>query len=77
MATREELTIQTHEFVTLWNQIQLTAPNNFKLKGTGVMEFHLGCDFFLRDTHVLDPKSTSKGWCTNTKHCLGRSHHTR
>jgi hypothetical protein len=22
------------------------APNNFKLKGTGVMEFHLGCNFF-------------------------------
>jgi hypothetical protein len=22
------------------------APNNFKLKGTGTMEFHLGCDFF-------------------------------
>jgi hypothetical protein len=22
------------------------APNNFKLKGTGPMQFHLGCDFF-------------------------------
>jgi hypothetical protein len=22
------------------------APNNFKLKGMGFMEFHLGCDFF-------------------------------
>ena len=22
------------------------APHNFKLKGTGTMEFHLGCDFF-------------------------------
>ena len=30
----------------------LTAPNNFKLKGTGNVTFHLGCDFF-RDEHQV------------------------
>jgi hypothetical protein len=29
------------------------APNNFKLKGTGVMEFHLGCDFFRDESGTL------------------------
>jgi hypothetical protein len=28
-------------------------PNNFKLKGTGPMEFHLGCDFFRDDFGTL------------------------
>jgi hypothetical protein len=29
------------------------APNNFKLKGTRVMEFHLGCDFFRDESGTL------------------------
>jgi hypothetical protein len=29
------------------------APNNFKLKGTGVMEFHLGCNFFRDESGTL------------------------
>ena len=29
------------------------APNNFKLKGTGTMEFHLGCDFFRDQSGTL------------------------
>ncbi|MCA1806788.1 MAG: hypothetical protein LC687_02830, partial [Actinobacteria bacterium] len=29
------------------------APNNFKLKGTGTMEFHLGCDFFRDASNTL------------------------
>ena len=29
------------------------APNNFKLKGTGPMQFHLGCDFFRDEEGVL------------------------
>jgi hypothetical protein len=31
----------------------LTANYKFKLKGTGPLEFHLGCDFF-RDTRMHD-----------------------
>jgi len=29
------------------------APNNFKLKGTGTLQFHLGCDFFRDETGTL------------------------
>ena len=29
------------------------APNNFKLKGTGPMQFHLGCDFFRDEAGTL------------------------
>ena len=28
-------------------------PVNFKLKGTGPVDFHLGCDFFRDDTGAL------------------------
>ena len=30
-----------------------SAPNNFKLKGTSPIQFHLGCDFFREEDGTL------------------------
>jgi hypothetical protein len=39
---------EPHEFVDVLEQ-----KHKFKLKGTGTIAFHLGCDFFRDDEGVL------------------------
>jgi hypothetical protein len=51
-----------------------SAPNNFKLKGTGPTTFHLGCDFFRDDEGVLcvGPKTYIERMCMQFESLFGK-----
>ena len=49
----------------------LTKKHSFKLKGTGPISYHLGCDFGRDDDGTLHfaPKSMSRQWLIATATC--------
>ena len=54
---------------------KLVKGYKFKIKGTGPISYHLGCDFMCNDNKVLciQPKSILSGWSRHTSGCLGRN----
>ena len=70
----DDLMIASKDPKSIVNSL-MSEPNNFKLKGTGPLAFHLGCDFFRDEDGTLcfGPRKYIDRLCDQYKKLFGKS----